>query len=199
MGGDGLAAAAIWGETSERGGRGVYGYATNGSIEANYGGYFRSNGRAGRGVQGYAIGLTGRGVYGIATGGSGKGVDGYASNSGSVTNYGGYFRANGSTGHGVYGWVSDNSGINYGVRGKTNSPNGWAGYFEGRGFFSENVGIGTTTPEGALDVKSTSGALIVPRMTTTARDVLPNINGSIIYNTTTDKFNFRENGAWVIK
>ncbi|MEE9189544.1 MAG: tail fiber domain-containing protein [Candidatus Neomarinimicrobiota bacterium] len=131
VGGDGLAAAAIWGETSERGGRGVYGYASNGSIEANYGGYFRSNGRSGRGVQGYAIGLTGRGVYGIATGGSGKGVDGYASNSGDVTNYGGYFRANGSNGRGVYGYASGSSG--HGVNGYAFGINGRGGSFEANG------------------------------------------------------------------
>ena len=59
------------------------------------------------------------------------------------------------------------------------------------------VGIGTTTPQGKLDIVSTSGALIVPRMTTTQRDVLANVNGSIIYNTSTNQFNFYEGGAWV--
>lgn len=62
-----------------------------------------------------------------------------------------------------------------------------------------NVGIGTGTPQGRLDIVSTEGALIVPRMTTTQRDVLATINGSIIYNTTVDKFNFYENGSWMTK
>lgn len=62
-----------------------------------------------------------------------------------------------------------------------------------------NVGIGTTNPQGALDVSSTTGALIVPRMTTVQRDALTAVNGMIIYNTTTDQFNFREAGAWVTK
>lgn len=61
------------------------------------------------------------------------------------------------------------------------------------------VGIGTTAPEGALDVSSITGALIVPRMTTAQRDALTAVNGMIIYNTTTNQFNFYENSAWVTK
>jgi hypothetical protein len=61
------------------------------------------------------------------------------------------------------------------------------------------VGIGTTSPQGALDVSSTAGAFIVPRMTTAERNALTPVNGMIIYNTTTNQFNFRENGAWVAK
>lgn len=52
---------------------------------------------------------------------------------------------------------------------------------------------------GSLDVATTTGAFIVPRMTTTQRDALTAVNGMIIYNTTTNQFNFRENGAWVLK
>ncbi len=62
-----------------------------------------------------------------------------------------------------------------------------------------NVGIGTTSPQGALDVSSSTGAFIVPRMTTAQRDTLTAVNGMIIYNTTTNQFNFYENGAWVTK
>ncbi|MDI6767956.1 MAG: hypothetical protein QME52_14140, partial [Bacteroidota bacterium] len=62
-----------------------------------------------------------------------------------------------------------------------------------------NVGIGTTSPQGALDVSSTTGAFIVPRMTTAERDALTTVNGMIIYNTTTNQFNFYENDAWVTK
>jgi len=62
-----------------------------------------------------------------------------------------------------------------------------------------NVGIGTTNPVGALDVSSTTGALIVPRMTTAQRNALTPVNGMILYNTSTNQFNFYENGAWVIK
>lgn len=62
-----------------------------------------------------------------------------------------------------------------------------------------HVGIGTFSPQGALDVNSTTGAFIVPRMTTAQRDALSAVNGMIVYNTTTNQFNFYENGAWVTK
>ena len=64
---------------------------------------------------------------------------------------------------------------------------------------SGDVGIGTGAPQGSLDITSTTGALIVPRMTTTQRGSLTPVNGSIIYNTTNDAFNFYENGIWVTK
>jgi hypothetical protein len=64
---------------------------------------------------------------------------------------------------------------------------------------SGGVGVGTTSPQGALDVSSTTGAFIVPRMTTAQRDALTPVNGMIIYNTTDNKFNFYENGSWVAK
>jgi hypothetical protein len=62
-----------------------------------------------------------------------------------------------------------------------------------------HVGIGTFSPQGALDVSSTTGAFIVPRMTTSQRDALTAVNGMIVYNTTANQFNFYENGAWVTK
>jgi hypothetical protein len=66
-------------------------------------------------------------------------------------------------------------------------------------YIGGNLGIGTTNPQGALDVTSTTGALIGPRMTTSQRDALSPVNGMIIYNTTTNQFNFYENGSWVTK
>ena len=66
-------------------------------------------------------------------------------------------------------------------------------------FSTGSVGVGTISPQGALDVSSTTGAFIVPRMTTVQRDALTAVNGMIIYNTTTNQFNFYENGAWVTK
>lgn len=64
---------------------------------------------------------------------------------------------------------------------------------------SGNVGIGTTSPatSAKLEISSTTGALLLPRMTTTQRNALTAVNGMVIYNTTTNAFNFYENGAWV--
>jgi len=52
------------------------------------------------------------------------------------------------------------------------------------------VGIGTTSPatSALLELLSTIGALLLPRMTTTQRNALTALEGMIIYNTTTSNF-----------
>ncbi len=50
------------------------------------------------------------------------------------------------TAHGTAGYLGTTA---YGVHGVAPDPNYWAGYFEGRGYFSDAVGIGTDTPEDA--------------------------------------------------
>jgi len=61
------------------------------------------------------------------------------------------------------------------------------------------VGIGTATPatSAILDVTSTTGAVLFPRMTSTQRDALTAANGMVIYNSTTNKLQVRAAGAWV--
>jgi hypothetical protein len=45
-------------------------------------------------------------------------------------------------------------------------------------------------------IDTTSGGLIVPKMTTTQRNLLTPINGMIIYNTTTNRFNTYAGSVW---
>lgn len=94
----------------------VYGYATATS-GVNYGGFFLNRSVSGRGVYGYAIATSG-------------------------PNYGGFFSTNSTTGRGVFGIAGAASGTGIGVHGKSISPNGFGGYFEGNvhstGIFSGN-------------------------------------------------------------
>ncbi len=58
------------------------------------------------------------------------------------------------------------------------------------------LGIGTTEPQGILDMSSTSSAPIMPRMTTSEMNNISNpVEGMIIYNTTSGKF-AGYTGAW---
>jgi hypothetical protein len=60
------------------------------------------------------------------------------------------------------------------------------------------VGMGALpATSAALDITSTTGALLVPRMTTTQRNALTATNGMILYNTTDNQMQARVNGAWV--
>jgi hypothetical protein len=65
--------------------------------------------------------------------------------------------------------------------------------------YSQNVGIGTTTPDSsaALEIKSSSQGFLPPRMTTTQRNAIANpAVGLQIYNTTTDCLEIFAKGRW---
>lgn len=160
-------AYGVYGESRSSEGYGVYGKATAGFGNA-YGGTFWSNSTT-RGI----------GVYGLVSDGDNVGLahDGKAAALGDNT-YGGYFLSYSPSGHGVYG-VAPGDGTTYGVRGRVQSPTGYAGYFEGRGYFEGNVGIGTTTPDSALDVNGDISVTASPgnEMVIKNRDVWTHANG----------------------
>lgn len=59
------------------------------------------------------------------------------------------------------------------------------------------IGLGgLPATSAALDIQATTGALLVPRMTTAQRDALTPTNGMIIYNTTTTTMQGYIAGAW---
>jgi|AntAceMinimDraft_17_1070374.scaffolds.fasta_scaffold01571_9 uncharacterized protein (TIGR02145 family) len=63
------------------------------------------------------------------------------------------------------------------------------------------IGIGTGTPDASadLEINSTNKGVLFPRMTTTQRDAIDvtgNPNSVLIFNTTTECFEFYYNGSW---
>ena len=72
---------------------------------------------------------------------------------------------------------------------------------EGNAQIIQNVAklaIGAAAPATStlLDITGTTGALLVPRMTTAQRDALTATNGMVLYNTTTNTMQGYINGAW---
>lgn len=101
------------------------------------------------GIRGESNVYPGAGVLGISD--LYVGVIGYSYGDG---RYGTFGRADGVGGTGVWGWATNLQGK--GVWGTSwDDTNGWGGYFEGRGHFSGDVGIGTSSPTAKLDVIGT--------------------------------------------
>ena len=59
------------------------------------------------------------------------------------------------------------------------------------------VGIGTIAPTAPLEVSSTTGGVIIPRMTTSERTATSPANGEMVYDTDLHKFYGYANGVWV--
>ena len=133
----------------------------------------KGTGQNGCGVQGESFAAGSSGVFGTNNSTGGYGVFGWSDSGTAVkgfstgTGAAGLFQIAGmgnsnaalegrtnSTGTGIFGWATAGGGTNYGVRGRTESAAGYAGYFEGRVYASDNVGIGTETPNYKLEVKA---------------------------------------------
>jgi hypothetical protein len=64
------------------------------------------------------------------------------------------------------------------------------------------VGIDTPDPAAIMELESTDKGILIPRMTTAQRTAIPSLGlaqeGLLIYNTSTDEFNYWNGTAWVI-
>jgi hypothetical protein len=142
--------AGVYGEATT--GRAVQGSAMTSGAVTNYGVYGEAAGDSGYGVYGEALGSAGYGVYGKSVGGFG--VYGNATGTSGYTR-GVHARAQSPDGYGLFAANYATSGYAIAIRGDSSSPDGFAGYFVGRGHFSGDVGIGTTTPTEKLHVNGT--------------------------------------------
>ena len=62
---------------------------------------------------------------------------------------------------------------------------------------AQNVGIGTTTPNAnaALEIKSNNKGVLMPRLSTTARNNMTNVaKGMLVYDTTNAGFYYHDGG-----
>ncbi|MHC5109222.1 MAG: hypothetical protein ACYTHJ_05025 [Planctomycetota bacterium] len=147
--------SAIKGQTTDDYGIGVYGKATAETGGAS-GGRFESNSPGGHGAYGINFSDTGVSVGGFFRTYSteGKAVWGQAL-AGTGQSIGVQGSSPSPEGIGVYGLAPATEGTNYGVYGNSYSAEGYGGYFKGRGYFRDNVGIGVTDPQYKLDVAGT--------------------------------------------
>lgn len=139
--------SGVFGQSDTEGGRGVTGVATYPG-GAGIGGYFESAAPVGVGVFGRATDVEGEPIP-ISVGVRGESAS--------------------LLGTGVHGSATHSFGNNIGVRGESSSPNGYGGYFVGRGYFTGPVGIGTSSPIDRLDVngviRSSTGGFKFPNGT----------------------------------
>lgn len=120
-------------------GIGVYGSANSIVDGANIGGKFNANGTYGKGVLAESYGDGGYGLYALSTGMSGKGI---------------HTEASDEEGTAIFATASSVTGETYAVYGHAPSPQGYAGFFDGNGHFSGNIGVGlgALNPDSKLDI-----------------------------------------------
>ncbi len=147
----------VYGKTNSSSGYGVFGEVAA-TIGTNYGVCGKVSSTSGSGVFGRSTATTGT-VYGgrfeSSSSAYGRGVFGWAKATSGQT-MGVYGLSSSPSGYGIFGEADATTGTNYAVYGETDSPDGYGGYFDGRGYFSGNVGVGTTSPGAKLDVRGSA-------------------------------------------
>jgi len=146
------AGTGVHGSSSGASGRGVFGYATS-QFGTNYGVY----GRTESNTDGYSGYFQGGRVYLGNKVGIGVQDPLYSLHIRTADSQALHSENSSTTGVGLYTLATSPTGVNYGVRGKTNSPDGFASYFEGgKNYFEGNVGIGVDSPDASLHVQRVS-------------------------------------------
>lgn len=180
VGGEGVhggGVIGVCGVSDDASGTGVVGVATGDSSSVGVQGTSLDgegvHGGGVIGVCGVSSDVSGTGVVGVATGDSsstgvegtslaghgvhGDGTTGVCGVSDDVGGTGVLGEVTGTDGTAVAGVAADSIGNNIGVYGKTNSPIGFAGYFEGRSYVSDRLGIGTDAPTAKLHIGGLAG------------------------------------------
>jgi len=72
------------------------------------------------------------------------------------------------------------------------------GSAEYRAATAQSVGIGTNSPSSAaqLDITSTTKGVLIPRMTQAERDLIVPVQGLMIFNTSSNSFQYHNGSAW---
>jgi hypothetical protein len=133
---------------------GIYSENTRAGVaQNNYGVYGKASnapsGNVNHALYGEASGTVGAnyGVYGIASGNTTSASYGVVGSSSSASE-----NNTGVKGSATTASPGANIGV-HGVAGNAGTGNAWAGFFDGRGYFSHDVGIGTINPSEKLDVE----------------------------------------------
>lgn len=87
--------------------------------------------------------------------------------------------------------------IDFDATGGTYSPPTKFGLLIKRSAGATDGFVNAPETSAVLELRSTTGAFLLTRLTSTERDALTAVNGMVIYNTTTDKTQARAAGAWV--
>lgn len=140
----------------------IYGLNTAASGGA-FGGRFECNSTSGIAARGLALATEGM-TFGVAG------------------------QSNSTSGIGVMGWAAASTGSTRGVWGQCQSPDGHAGYFEGRGYFSGNVGIATDSPSSRLHITGPDDSVGGPILSMQGDQADQTESGRIRFLETADDF-----------